>query len=61
MKQEIEKLFQQEMTRREFLQYVGSAVLLMLGFSAILRAFKVGPKESNVKGYGASMYGGVRR
>ena len=61
MKQEIENLFQQEMTRKEFLQYVGSALFLLLGFGAILRAFKLGPKEAN-KGYGASMYGGgVRR
>ena len=60
MKQEIEKLFQQQMTRKEFLQYVGSALLLVFGVGAILRAFKIGPKDSS-KGYGASLYGGIRR
>ena len=60
MKQEFEKLLQQEMSRKEFLQYVGSALLLVVGFGAILKAFKIGPQEAS-RGYGLSNYGGVKQ
>ena len=56
MRNEIEKLFSQEMTRKEFLQYVGSAFLLAIGLGGILKALHHSPKQS--RGYGVSSYGG---
>jgi hypothetical protein len=63
VKNEVENLFQQEMNRKEFLQYVGSALLLVLGAGSLLKALKIGqkPGEKSTSGYGASLYGGPKR
>ncbi len=61
MKQEIDALFQQQMDRKEFLQYIGSALLLVLGAGSILKALKMSPKsQTSSKGYGGSLYGGFK-
>lgn len=60
MKQEIQTLFEQKMTRKEFLQYVGSAFLFAVGVGSLLKAFRPASK-SNSLGYGTSLYGGAKQ
>jgi hypothetical protein len=60
MKNEIDKLFQQEMTRKEFLQYAGSALLFAVGIGSILKAFRPGKSQADSSlSYGGSAYGGA--
>ena len=62
MKEEIDTLFQQQMDRKEFLQFVGSALLLVLGAGSVLKALKIGTKSQlSEKGYGSSSYGGHKK
>ncbi len=58
MKLQLAALLQQKMTRKEFLQYAGSLVLVVLGVSAVLKSLQ-GRSTSSVRpmGYGASTYG----
>jgi hypothetical protein len=58
MKQQIAELMNTEMTRKEFLQHVGAAILVVLGVSAMLGALQ--PRSSK-NGYGSSAYGGTKR
>lgn len=59
MREQIDELFSREMTRKEFLQHVGSGILILLGISGMLRALTQ-PKGRS-QGYGHSAYGGIRR
>ena len=60
MKNQIAELMETEMTRKEFLQHVGAAILVILGVSSILEALR--PRTSRRIGdYGASAYGGMKR
>lgn len=63
VKQELENLLQQEMSRKEFLQYVGSALLVFVGVGSLMKILKISPaqKNSTNSGYGSSQYGGVKR
>ena len=59
MKLQIDALLQQEMTRKEFLQYAGSALLMLFGVSSVIKALQSGatPRARKPAGYGASLYG----
>jgi len=60
MKDQIEALFNKEMTRKEFLQHVASALLILFGISGLINALQ--PKrQTQTMGYGASAYGGTKR
>lgn len=60
MKDQIEQLFSKEMTRKEFLQHVGAAALVVLGVSGLVNALQ--PKHhARTLGYGASAYGGQKK
>lgn len=59
MKNEIDKLFQQEMTRKEFLQYTGSALLFAVGLGSLFKAFRPAKQSDSSLGYGGSAYGGA--
>lgn len=59
MREQIDELFSTEMTRKEFLQHVGSGILILFGISGLLKAL-MQPK-SRTQGYGSSAYGGIRR
>lgn len=55
-----ENLLETEIDRREFLAYVGAALLGVLGVSSLLKILTQTPsnKKSASGGYGSSTYGG---
>lgn len=58
MKNLFGELTQKEMNRKEFLQYIGIASLLVFGAGSILRAFGGGQVGKNsTEGYGSNTYG----
>lgn len=60
MKNQLEQILQQDMTRKEFLQYVGGALLAAFGITALLRNLlqqKPTVQQSSF-GYGGGAYGG---
>ena len=63
MSQQLDKLMQTEMTRKQFLKTLGTGLLALLGLSAILRALDYEATNSrNLSGsygYGSSPYGGA--
>lgn len=61
MKDQIDNLFQQKLTRKEFLQYIGSGLLVIFGVSNLLKALQAPIKKQPVSGmgYGSSAYGGT--
>lgn len=62
MKEQIDELFGTEMSRKEFLQYVGSGLLVLFGISGFLKALTQRPRTRlQGMGYGASVYGGAKR
>lgn len=62
MKAQIEELFSKEMTRKEFLQHIGAAALVVLGISGLLQALLGGQKQKQTAaGYGSSAYGGLSK
>lgn len=60
MKLQIESLLQQTMTRKEFLRYVGSAILVLFGISTVLKSLQTNQSASTKTsmGYGSDAYGG---
>jgi hypothetical protein len=48
------------MTRKQFLQYVGSALLFAVGAGSLVKALRQGAEKTgqSAAGYGASTYGG---
>ncbi len=63
MKEQIEDLFQQKLTRKEFLQYIGSGLLVAFGISNLLKAIQQPIKKPELSGvgYGTSAYGGLAK
>lgn len=62
MKNQLENLMVKEMSRKEFLQYVGSGLLVMFGISGLIKAL-VGNQldtRQSANDYGFSTYGGKR-
>lgn len=64
MRDQIDTLFNKEMTRKEFLQHVGSGILILFGISGLLNALagqqKSGQRTQSM-GYGTSAYGGTSK
>ncbi len=65
MKAQLDELLNREMSRKEFLQHVGSGLLVLFGISGLLKALtqqqpKIG-RQTNNMGYGSSAYGGAKR
>lgn len=63
MRDQIDTLFSKEMSRKEFLQHVGSGLLIVLGISGMLKALNGQQSSSRPQGmgYGASAYGGLKK
>ena len=63
MKNQIDELFGKEMSRKEFLQHIGSGLLILFGISGVLKALtQQQPKGQKLNvGYGSSAYGGFKR
>lgn len=58
MRNELDKLFAKEMTRKEFLRYIGSAFLFAVGVGGLLKNLKLSSPGVAQMGYGSSPYGG---
>lgn len=59
MKDQFDALLQKDMTRKEFLQYVGGALLVAFGVTNLLKSLlQTKPSQSSI-GYGSSAYGGT--
>lgn len=63
MRDQIDQLFSKEMSRKEFLQHVGSGVLILFGISGLLKALTQQQTSGRKQGmgYGSSAYGGQKR
>ncbi len=64
MHNNLQKLFDKKMTRKEFLAHVGAGALLITGVSGMLKSlldYSPGSKKSNISGYGSSSYGGRKK
>lgn len=62
MRDQIDQLFAKEMTRKDFLQHVGSGMLILFGISGLIKAFTSHqPSKQTGFGYGASTYGGFKK
>lgn len=62
MKNEFNDLMQKQMDRRDFLKHVGIAFVALTGLSALIKTLNMvaGPKTQTM-GYGANVYGGIKR
>lgn len=64
IKQHIDTLFNQDMTRKEFLQYIGGALLVAFGITNLLKSLfehNQRPQQSSALDYGGSAYGGAAK
>ncbi len=59
----LEKILKEELSRREFLQYAGATLLSLIGLAGFLKTLgNSKPKQiAQDAGYGASVYGGVKK
>lgn len=60
VKQHITTLLEKPMGRKEFLQYSGVSVLMLLGGGLVLNALGAGARKSARVGYGGAAYGGSK-
>jgi len=63
MKDHFENILKQKLTRKEFLKYIGSGLLVLSGVSGLLKALQV-PANKNLSSgssYGLGVYGGRRK
>lgn len=64
MKDQLQTLLEKEMSRKEFLQHVGAALLVLFGVSGLISSLTGRPtqtQQTQDMGYGSSVYGGVER
>lgn len=63
MKDHIENILNREMTRKEFLQHVGSGMLVLFGITSLIKAITGQSNKGTIKqqgaAYGSSVYGGI--
>lgn len=60
----LQKLFEKEMNRKEFLAHVGAGALMVMGVSGLLKNllnYGSRPRRQVASGYGSSNYGGHKR
>lgn len=60
----LQKLFDKQMNRKEFLAHMGAGVLAVVGVSGLLKNlvnYSSRPRRQVSSGYGSSSYGGRKR
>ncbi len=58
----LQKLFNKQMSRKEFLAHIGAGALIVTGFSGLLKSLvEYRPHKHVVSGYGSSSYGGRKK
>ncbi len=61
MKDQLQLLLDKEMSRKEFLQHIGAAILIFFGISGLLKALthqQTSTAQPRDMSYGSSAYGG---
>jgi len=53
----LQRLFEKDMTRREFLAHIGSAFLILFGIKALMNHLVGDSTTESGSGYGVSRYG----
>ena len=64
MKNQFDALLQKDMTRKEFLQYIGGALLVSFGVTNLIKTLLQTKPASTQKaelGYGGNAYGGAEK
>ncbi|MEO5627391.1 MAG: hypothetical protein ABIQ89_00690 [Candidatus Saccharimonadales bacterium] len=63
MKDQLDALLKQEMTRKEFLQYIGGALLVSFGVTNLLKSLMQSKpnQQKSMLDYGSSAYGGSKK
>lgn len=61
MKTQLEEVLQQRMSRKQFLQYIGSGLLVVFGVSNVIKLLQPSGKQRVSNGYGSSVYGGPKK
>ncbi|HTE22190.1 MAG TPA: hypothetical protein VK674_04055 [Candidatus Limnocylindria bacterium] len=64
MREQIDELFNKEMSRKEFLQHIVSGLLILFGMSGVIKALTQQsghPGRRAIGGYGSSAYGGMKK
>jgi hypothetical protein len=64
MKDQLQTLLSKEMSRKEFLQHIGAALLMLFGVSGLINSLtQKTTQTSRVQsmGYGSSAYGGSEK
>jgi hypothetical protein len=53
----IEKIMRQRMSRKEFLSYIGLAIITIIGIPALFSALTKNQDSKSLDGYGSGPYG----
>lgn len=66
MNKHLQTVFEQPMNRKEFLGYIGAAILAVIGVSGMLKALLHHESKGSVSGgvaggYGSTAYGGAKK
>jgi hypothetical protein len=67
MNKHVQVIFEKPMNRKEFLGYIGAAILAVVGVSGMIKALlhhdsgHAGSGHAVADGYGATAYGGVKK
>lgn len=57
----LQELLEKRVSRREFLAYVGAAIVAMTGIHAFLKTLGSHGKQKTTMGYGSGPYGGIKK
>ncbi len=57
----LQELLEKRLSRREFLTYVGAAIVAMTGVHAFLKTLTSQNKQNSSLGYGSGPYGGIKK
>ncbi len=61
---QVDELLKQEVSRKDFLQYIGVGLVSLVGLGGVVKALNIDvfkPAQPIVASYGGSAYGGRRR
>lgn len=61
MKTQLKAVFEQEVDRRQFLKYIGTIFLSLIGVANLLRLLGHSDVSKTPRGYGGSAYGGKKQ
>lgn len=57
----LQELLEKRVSRREFLAYIGAAIVAMTGIHAFLKTLGSREQQKSSVGYGGGPYGGIKK